>query len=374
MTLISLHSDIIHEIASYLDDPSIVATRFVCHRLHDVLKNPPHAGVQFCPLAAEAGYLNLLKWATEEGAPNDARLVPHRAAKGGHLEVLQWINSGTLFYHSSITSGAAEGGLRVLQWVVTEGRWRNQPKWHLNTCAIAAGKGDLPMLKWVKERGAPWSNDVTYEAAKEGHLEVLMWAIDNGAGWHPKVCAIAAEKGHLEVLQWARSNGALWDDRVVGRQAIMNGHLHVLQWMHDFSIPLPSDLSLLAAQFQRIKILEWAKQKGYAIDSEVCKAAARNGNLEILQWAQKNGIDWHPDTCMEAAQHHHIEILKWARVNGAPDDARVFTSNYVDVLWWALGNGLPIREKVISGLVRKKMPADVIAWHQANGTMANKLL
>jgi hypothetical protein len=33
----------------------------------------------------------------------------------------------------------------------------------------------------------------------------------------------------------------------------------------------------------------------------------------------------------------------------------------------------PIKEKVIAGLVRKKMPADVIAWHQANGTMANKL-
>jgi hypothetical protein len=278
MTLITLHSDLIRKIGSYLDAPSIVAARFVCHQLHDVLQNPPNGGENFCTQAAARGYLGLLKWASEEGALYDIRLVPYQAAKGGHIEVLKWINSDILFYHCSITSGAAEGGLNVLQWVVNEARWRNQPRWHLNTCTIAARKGDLEMLQWARKRGAPWHTEVSYEAAKGGHLELLMWAIDNGAVWHPKSCAIAAEKGHLEVLRWARSNGALWNDAMVGRQAIMNGHLHVLEWMHDFSIPLPSDLSQLAAQFQQIKILEWAKQKGYAIDNEVCKAAARNGN------------------------------------------------------------------------------------------------
>lgn len=357
MTLISLHSDLIREITSYLDEPSIVASRFVCHRLHGVLKNPPKAGVEFCPLAAAGGYLELLKWATEQGAPFDARSVAYRAAKHGHLDVLKWINSEVLFCHCSITSGAAEGGLNVLQWVVNEARWRVQPKWHLNTCAIAARKGDLPMLQWARGRGAPWTNDVSYEAANGGHLEVLMWAIDHGAGWHPKACLIAAEKGHLEVLKWARSNGALWDDRSIGRQAVISGHLHVLEWMHDFSLPLPPDLSLLAAQYQHLKILDWAKKKGCAVDSEVCKAAAIRGNLGILQWARENGIEWHSDTLFEAARWNQIPILEWARANGAPDDSRVYTSKHMNVLWWALSNGLSINSKATSEMLRQKLHA-----------------
>ena len=44
-------------------------------------------------------------------------------------------------------------------------------------------------------------------AAEGGHLEVLKWARENGSPWDEDICAYAAESGHFEVLKWARENG-----------------------------------------------------------------------------------------------------------------------------------------------------------------------
>jgi hypothetical protein len=45
-------------------------------------------------------------------------------------------------------------------------------------------------------------------AARKGHLEVLKWAKENGADWDVWTCRNATSRGHLEVLKWAKENGA----------------------------------------------------------------------------------------------------------------------------------------------------------------------
>jgi hypothetical protein len=47
----------------------------------------------------------------------------------------------------------------------------------------------------------------------DGHLEVLKWAKENGCPWNENVCNNAAKNGHLEILKWAIENGCPYNNR-----------------------------------------------------------------------------------------------------------------------------------------------------------------
>ena len=79
----------------------------------------------------------------------------------------------------------------------------------------AAKGGHLEVLQWARQNGCPWDNN----AAREGHLlvrgtragtrhlEVLQWARQNGCPWDVRSCIYSAQnRGHLDVLQWLREN------------------------------------------------------------------------------------------------------------------------------------------------------------------------
>ena len=53
------------------------------------------------------------------------------------------------------------------------------------SCAEAAQNGNLELLKWAREHGCPWDEDIADSIMRDG-------------------CALAAKGAHLEVLKWAR--------------------------------------------------------------------------------------------------------------------------------------------------------------------------
>jgi|SRR5579872_721457 len=100
---------------------------------------------------------------------------------------------------------AAEGSLEVLKWARSNGC-----VWDWRTCAYAAQNGHLEVLKWTRSNDCEWNSWTCIWAALNGHLEVLKWATSNGCDLDSRVCFWAAENGHLEVLKWARSKGCNW--------------------------------------------------------------------------------------------------------------------------------------------------------------------
>ncbi|CAB9521857.1 ankyrin repeat protein [Seminavis robusta] len=50
----------------------------------------------------------------------------------------------------------------------------------VDTCAFAAGHGQLEILKWARENGCPWNEDTCEMASSGGYLEVLKWAREHG--------------------------------------------------------------------------------------------------------------------------------------------------------------------------------------------------
>ena len=95
-------------------------------------------------------------------------------------------------------------------------------------CERAARGGHMNVLQWARSEGCPWNKSTCARAAKGGHLDVLQWLRVNGCPWNKKTCELAAKSGHLHVLRWARINGCPWDEWVCANAA-GGGHLDVLQ-------------------------------------------------------------------------------------------------------------------------------------------------
>ena len=68
--------------------------------------------------------------------------------------------------------------------------------------------------------GCPYdSSAVFYMAALKGDLDLLKWVREKGGSWNPKICASAAAGGQLEALKWLRENGCSWDHTTCGSAA-----------------------------------------------------------------------------------------------------------------------------------------------------------
>jgi hypothetical protein len=91
------------------------------------------------------------------------------AARGGHLEVLQWAHA-------------------------------NGCPWNEMTCAAAARGGHLEMLQWAHAKDCPWDEETCSRAVGGGYLEMLQWALANDCPWDEEICSRAARGRHLEVL------------------------------------------------------------------------------------------------------------------------------------------------------------------------------
>ena len=52
----------------------------------------------------------------------------------------------------------------------------------MNCCELAAGGGQLEVLRWLREHGYPWGAS-TCDAASRGHLDVLKWLREQGCPW-----------------------------------------------------------------------------------------------------------------------------------------------------------------------------------------------
>ena len=97
------------------------------------------------------------------------------------------------------------GELIGLRFLHQRGDFDDDPD---SLCTLAAGEGQLEILKWLREYDFPWDAGTCTNAALRGHLEVLQWARANGCPWDHRTCANAAEGGHFELLSWAQANGA----------------------------------------------------------------------------------------------------------------------------------------------------------------------
>ena len=71
------------------------------------------------------------------------------------------------------------------------------------TCMAAAKGGHLEVLQWARANGCRWNKTTCAGAAQGGRLEVLHWARANGCPWNFFECLSGATANDkVDVLAW----------------------------------------------------------------------------------------------------------------------------------------------------------------------------
>lgn len=146
--------------------------------------------------AAMTGQIEMLEWLrVNYVGPWDLAEAWWRAARAGHLEVLEWAKQkGYEISEEAAVQAAARGEEGVLVWL------RSNAPVDARACAKAAEKGRLGTLQLMRalEPPYPWSTAAPAAAVENGHQEVAMWLAQAGCPW-------AVETGEAARAKWPDS-------------------------------------------------------------------------------------------------------------------------------------------------------------------------
>lgn len=146
--------------------------------------------------------VEVVTWLMENKCSFDDE-VEVEAAKIGNLEVLKVFSERNLFpgfAQRVMTYSGVYGSIEVVRFLE---EWCNLSS---DLFSMAALKGHLELVKYLKSQGCPWDDRVTWMAAYNGHLELLDWARSRGCPWTVLTITAATHRRKTDVLEYARVN------------------------------------------------------------------------------------------------------------------------------------------------------------------------
>lgn len=131
--------------------------------------------------------------------------VMEPAARSGHLAFLKMCHERHVPIRSICLRTAAYNSrnLDLVRYVLDITDLSN----NFYECYHAAFAGTGPILKLLRERGCPWTKDVTTVAAEHGNLSALQYAVEQGCPCDRFVGRSAVRRLHFECAEYLYSRG-----------------------------------------------------------------------------------------------------------------------------------------------------------------------
>lgn len=180
--------------------------------------------------AAKGGHIHVIEWLLSVGCSFD-KYCCEEAANGCQLKTLKWLrNRGCPWNINECAKSAAYGGqLNVLQWLHEDmGCVLNE-----RIYSWASNGENIDMYLWLKSKGFPWNMTATTKAAQMGSLILLQFLVDRGCPLdHEICCRLAAYRGQLEMLKWLKPRVSHWDSRNFLTDSMITGyHEETTHWL-----------------------------------------------------------------------------------------------------------------------------------------------
>ena len=266
--LMLIDADMFAEVSRVCRD---VVTEALPVKQHDIIpgrKSPPKIGARLTLTWNAFGdvvrddfrstlfkYPARLQWAMERKFPlrlNEDDIIT--MALCGCVETLEWARQKSLIdvYSPKACKGAGQDGhLRMLRNLIAGGC----PMDGSEIAKVAASKGQLEILRWLKEQDCPWDKWTPLQAALYGHLETLQYLLDRPGD---------------DALNVVWSNQVVLGDLVVEcfRYALKHANFDVLQW--------------IAERYDLPHLMEHSDY-GFSLDMAV-KLAIQLGYVKVVQW------------------------------------------------------------------------------------------
>jgi hypothetical protein len=239
--------------------------------------------------AARQGHHDIIRWARSRGCawPSGlARILAQNAA----WDALEWaVSDGCPWGVGTAAQIARHGNLSMLKWARSRGRLWHDNKEEEEMCTRAAKGGHIHVLGWLESQGVRRNNKKTTMAAvKRGGLETAAWLLARGSPHGDgDLCDAAAMGGQLNTLKWLCANGHTCDERTF-MSAVCGGSVKVIQWLNDDGCPTTRhsrEYACEAARSGHVEAFQWLISHGFAWDRRECASAAfDNGQHHVLAW------------------------------------------------------------------------------------------
>ena len=283
------------------------------------------------------GSCETVMWLIEQGidvnhCDKDGFTAVHRAAQGGHLDLLKLLQINVANIHQVSSNGTnaiisalwGTGSCETVMWLIEQGV-------NVNHCDIdgftgvhdAAYKGNLDVLKILDSSGANICqvnsngiNSIMSASMGTGSCETVRWLLEQGVdvnhsnkhGFTAVHCA--AEKGNLDVLKLLHSNGANIDQVTIGdMNSIMSasqgtGSCETVRWLVGQGVDVNhSDKDGFtavhyAAEKDNLDVLKLLHNSGANIHQvnrngiiSLMSASLGTGSCDTVRWLLEQGVD-----------------------------------------------------------------------------------
>lgn len=241
-----------------------------CFPKNDLKQNSASA---LCYSAANRGQLHVLKYLHENGYEWDVNTL-HIAALENNIECLKYaLDNGC----NPAWGYGHLGSIEAIQLYIE----KDLPKdgWKVHACQSAVRTGDLPMLKFAHENGAPW-DDSLMEAIRCGSLSCVQYILDNGDEIKKTVTSV----GSVEVLKFlVEHTTARIDTAEIYPVATEYMQRDILEYLSSRSFPKPASLGLTAAETGNFEFFKWCIEE-MKFDTDPIIRAYRD-SFDIMQFA-----------------------------------------------------------------------------------------
>lgn len=270
------------------------------------------------------------------------------AARGGHLEVVQWLVENELnnkslsrYYISPLFDAAESGNLELVKWLIEHGAVTKTEKDSFRSedyvILHAAESGNLELVQWLNENGEDINvnrsgETIVHYAAQSGNLELVQWlvekkklSVDSVAKCGKRPIWFAAPSGNLELIKWMVQHGAFFEPELLS-QAAKSGNPEMVRWVFEKGITekyLGGINDLMISRKQKI------------LDTALLYAA-QSGSLETVQFLLKSGASIY--ACEKVLRQLNANILNayYRRGDSRVSDilsCAVDSGNHVLVEW-----------------------------------------
>ncbi|RLN96572.1 hypothetical protein BBJ28_00014365 [Nothophytophthora sp. Chile5] len=354
-------------------------------------------GGQDMTAAAKNRHGDVVQWLYENtrDAERDGTHVMEFAVRNGDRPLIEWLLPNTnvespLFRSPTLDDAAKGGHLDIVQWLFQLGYGRSSDY----ALQSAASTGQLEIVQWLVNNGVTVNGDlaVVY-ASSHGHLSIVQFLLDRNFGkkatW---ALSHAIGNGHLEVAQYLLSKGfvRICGDNVM--DAAKHGHLDVVQWLFaEFGDDPGIDLfkpskGIRMGVINYTSAMDAAASKGYLDIVRFLheKAALRQGEEESMgvppsgDKQKKLGKRKRRPSCSKMAMDHaawnnRMEVVQWLHTNrteGCTKNALVFsaTNGHLEMVQWLLENTRAFCTPAVMDGAAQNGHLAVVQWLHENRT------
>ena len=310
-----LYSDNLHR-AAYDGNLSLIKY-IIKHKFEDT--NDSANPARTCGAAAGGGSLNVLKYLVEQGFAITNRALA-AAAYGGHVHIFRWIHEHFVDFRPGLLAGlgtgtlhaAARGGhIETMEYLRGRGC-----RFSKRSSSVAAKAGRLHVLEYLLACGAEFNSETCEAAVLGGGLDTLKWLrnLDPPCPWDTATFATACALGRVDILDYAYAGGCPYEitrEFTYKHYATVPGHLDVLRWLNEHECTFSVDDSLTAVRCGHLEIVKWLFELGCPFHPTTCNEAAHRGFTKILKYAHQLGEPW-----VGMERYYHVHVMMYARELG----------------------------------------------------------